>query len=44
MVRREQESAERKGFCSSDSSEFLTSISDLKFHKMTQDFMSKSFF
>ena len=33
-----------KGFCSFDSSEFLTSISDLKFHKMTQDVMSKSFF
>ena len=35
MVKGEQESVERKGFCSFDSSEFLTSISDLKFHKIS---------
>lgn len=35
MVKGEQESVERKGFCSFDSNEFLTSISDLKFHKIS---------
>lgn len=43
MCSRKQKTAERKGCWGSDSSEFLTSTSDFKFHKMLPYLLNKSF-